>query len=200
MLPLFDKLGVRYLKITEDFKADLNWWRHFASSFNGCARILDTSVLQNIQLFCDSSGTGFGAWFGADWLFGSWTSPAVVHTNPSHGHYVGFMPSLRGTPISVRELYPVLLSVLRWGQLWRDSKITVFSDNKAVCYAINKGVSDNPISMNLLRELFWYCVFYNCHLVAIHIPGRLNFTADRLSRLCQINFIPPMLCCSTSNI
>ena len=50
--------------------------------------------------------------------------------------------------------------------------------------------------MNLLRDIFWKTVVYNCHLVAKHLPGINNVKADYLSRLTgAVNFIPSFTVC-----
>ena len=97
--------------------------------------------------------------------------------------------------INVRELYPVLEAVQRWGSSWRDHRVECVTDNTQVVAALNTGRSANAVSMSLLRDIFWQSVIFNCRLVAIYLPGKDNIIADALSRMSVANDIPVFLCC-----
>ena len=89
--------------------------------------------------------------------------------------------------INVKELYPILIAMQRWGEKWRNCKVDCITDNTQVLYAINTGRSKCELSMRLLRQIFWLCVEYNCHLTAFYIKSADNVIADGLSRLSDEN-------------
>ena len=143
----------------------------------------------------DASGSGYGVVSERDWLAGAWKSDLdAIHDTHSHlCHAPGDeVPS----NINVQELYPLLEAFWRWGYLWRDCKVVVNCDNTQVVTGLNTGRSDNPVAMNFLRRIFWLSVLFNCHVVCVHIPGKLNVQADALSRLLENNScIPSGFCC-----
>ena len=44
------------------------------------------------------------------------------------------------------------------------------------------GGTESPLSTQLVKELWQWCLQWDIHLRAQHLPGKLNFTADFLSR------------------
>ena len=77
----------------------------------------------------------------------------------------------------------VVLSVIRWGHLWTNKSVVVFTDNMTTKCIINKGSSRNKILMTRLRELFWLSAIHNFDIKAKFISGRNNVIADSASRL-----------------
>ena len=142
-------------------KADLCWWGSFLPLWNG------VSILHpEIPAFTlDASGSwGCGAvsenrWFQLPW------------------------PSLwQNVPISPKELTPIIVAVVLWGPLWAGLKVWCLCDNIAVVYAVNKGTAKDPQLMRLLHILAFWCAMFIIVLLAQHIPGVLNTSADALSR------------------
>ena len=64
----------------------------------------------------------------------------------------------------------------------RDTRHTMYCDNKAVVDCIRSGTSKSPPVMTLLRELFFVCTGFNFTVTAAHIAGQFNCIADSLSR------------------
>lgn len=156
---------------------------------------MDKRTQNNSTVFMDASGTGFGAVTGSDWLAGAWLKD-LDSDHDHHTHLCHNPGDEIPDNINVRELYPVIEALWRWGPSWRDCKVKRMSDNTQVVAGINTGRSDNMVAMNLLRRIFWLSVLYNCHLVGVHIPGRFNYTADALSRLVETGrTVPVGLCC-----
>lgn len=186
----------RYITLSKGFHKDLEWWAKFSRWFNGEARIIDSDRDRSLELAMDASGRGYGVVFEEDWLAGAWEGSLTSEAD-RHEH-------LRPVPdmeipgnINVQEFYPLIEALWRWGPAMRDSKIVVHSDNTQVVAAINSGRSENKVAMFILRRIFWLSVLFNCHVVSKHIPGRLNVTADALSRLLYDSTVfPSMLCCS----
>lgn len=193
MLKLFSTKR-RYVTLSAAFHKDMEWWAKFAGHFNGEARVVqppgNTSVVHT-----DASGSGFGAVTNCDWLCGQWNAALMMDVD-IHGHCRP-VPLVDTTEnINVRELYPILEALWRWGETWRDHRVDCITDNTQVVAAINTGRSGNEVSMGILRDIFWQSVLFNCHLVATHLPGVDNTVADALSRLKSSDDVPLFLCCS----
>ena len=60
----------KYLKIPNDARQDILWWREFCVIFNGKSPINNT--LFSHPMVSDSSLMGYGVYLGADWSAGSW--------------------------------------------------------------------------------------------------------------------------------
>ena len=178
---------------------DLDWWKEFARKFNGMARIIDTTRWDAARIFTDSSGSGYGAIQGKDWLCGCWSKDIrSIGVCYSHAHTEHPPDEVIPENINVQELFPILTAVRRWGHNWRDKRVECFTDNMQVVSAVNQGTSVNVYSLELLRLIFWLCVDFNCHLVAVYLPGLTNIWPDFLSRIAekQCANIPAHLCCS----
>lgn len=85
--------------------------------------------------------------------------------------------------INEKELWPVLVSLSKWGCNWRNSTVQVTTDNTQVLGVLRTGKSSNTTAMAWARELFWSCCFYNINIRCNWIPGVDNVVADSLSRL-----------------
>ena len=153
----------RYVTLNGAFRLDLLWWKEFSAQFNGEAKIISTKAQDRVVLQTDSSDQGYGAVWGSDWCAGTWMSD-LCSTNDLHGHLVNSISDFADAHISVKEMYPILVALQRWGPKWRDKKIDCMTDNTQVLHAINKGRSVNDLSMSLLRRIFWLTVMYNCHV------------------------------------
>ena len=184
----------RFLTLSKCFKADLDWWVTFSKWFNGSAKIIQPKSGATQVLHTDASGSGFGAVSGSDWFCGAWDSDMYM-SGDAHKHHVTRPAMYIPDNINVRELYPILEAMWRWGPSWRDCQVQCYSDNTQVVAAINSGKSANSVAMKLLRQLFWQTVLCNCHLVSLHLSGSKNVIADSLSRVSTGAVIPEYLCC-----
>lgn len=85
--------------------------------------------------------------------------------------------------INFLELIPVYLALNDLTASYNSCHFVCFTDNTQVKTVINKGVSSNASSMELLRKIFWLTVKSNSYVTARYIPGTSNVLADTLSRL-----------------
>ena len=81
-----------------------------------------------------------------------------------------------------KELIPILLSCAVWGPALSKRRVLFECDNSSVVAAINKGSSKEVNVMHLLRCLWFFVAYYDITIVARHIPGVANSSADHLSR------------------
>lgn len=79
-------------------------------------------------------------------------------------------------------MFPIVLALEVWSVHFKNKKVLFLSDNMAVVEVINKKSSRDKSLMKLLRRLVLVSLQCNIHFRAKHIPGKLNVTADRLSR------------------
>jgi len=159
--------------INQSTREDLKMWLDFLKSWNGKSFFLERelSLASDLKFFTDASSTiGYGGYFGRQWFCDRWDEDDV-------------MPSM-----AARELYPIVLSAIFWGQAWGSKRIQVFCDNEGTVALINKGYSSDKIIAKMLRCLTLQCMTNNFNIRATHIPGKKNVKADLISRLQLVRF------------
>ena len=79
-----------------------------------------------------------------------------------------------------------LIAVVRGFELWvgdyKDHRVVVWTDNISVAAAINAGTTGDPVGRRILKRLAMLAVRHGVEVRAKHIKGKLNVTADKLSR------------------
>ena len=125
-----------------------------------------TTMPSDVNIFTDSSKTiGFGAMCADSWFYGTWPSPKWTGLN-----------------IAVLELYPVLAVLHVWKGRISDKIITVYSDNQAVAFALNKLYAKDKGMRQILKPIALFCLCHNVSMRACHIAGLSNVGPDLLSR------------------
>ena len=108
---------------------------------------------------------GCGAWTGEMWLQLQWPE--------------GISPWL----IAAKELVPIVITSIIWGDQWSNKSVLFHCDNQAVVEVINLGFSkDDILIMHLLRCLFFISAHHNFALRSTHRSGKDNVVADSISR------------------
>ena len=160
-----------HVRINKHFRADLQWWRVFASHWNGVA-VFPPRAAPAFDVTSDASGLwGCGAWSQNSWIQFQWPET-------DRQHHISFL-----------ELFTVLLACAAWGDRWRGTRVRCLCDNQAAVCTIASRSSHDPSMMHLLRCLFFMEAWFQFELVAVHIPGVLNTWADGLSRDCRSSFL-----------
>ena len=88
-----------------------------------------------------------------------------------------------GQNIAILEFYPIVLSLMLWGDHIRDRCITFFTDNEALVHVIIKSTCRDTPLMIFVRKLVLVCLKHNILLKTKQILGFKNTLADALSRL-----------------
>lgn len=171
--------GKKRVRLAEIFKLDFHWWNSFLPLFDGQCPIFPQTIPSH-HFFTDSSNTGFGAWYLQDYMFGFWGDHGY---GCKHLVQPPAFNELSHSNINVKELWPVVAGVKRWGKLWSNSYVLLHTDNTQVVSMVASGRSKNTQAMCLLRELFWVCALYKIDLRASYINTTDNVLADKLSRL-----------------
>ena len=84
--------------------------------------------------------------------------------------------------IAIKELIPIMIATLVWGQLWSGGRVIAHCDNTAVVSVLNSRYSQDKMLMQMLRGLFFIEAYFQFQLSAVHLPGIHNGLADDLSR------------------
>ncbi len=120
-------------------------------------------------LYTDASLTNWGAHAESFQASGAWTE------------------SERQLSINCLELLAVTRALQTDTSRWRDKAVMVATDNTtAVAYINHQGGTRSMFLMDLTYDLYDLTLSLGVTLRARHIPGRLNRTADLLSRSSQI--------------
>ena len=160
----------RPIRLTQEAKLDLKMWSHLLSHWNGISLFLDDSPTDagQLGLFTDASGSiGFGGFFQGRWFQGHWTDIQNLQPNPS---------------IAFKELLPIVIAAILWGDDWKQKKLVFYSDNQATVHILNKKSSRCPFIMRLVRRLVIRATLGNFTFEGRHIAGHTNSLADSLSR------------------
>lgn len=157
-----------HVRLTASARADIAWWSHFCTLFNGTANFIADQPVPDHMFTTDACSFGGAAYYGGDWFYTNWR--------------IDF-PSIFQTHINMKELFTVVLATRRWADAWRDLHVVVYTDNQTTQHLINKATSRDPTVMSWLREIFWWSATRNFLLTARYIPGHKNVISDTLSRL-----------------
>ena len=191
------------IRLSEDFKLDLDWWLSFAKDFNGKENIIFPNNGDGHLFSTDSCLKGYGILSDFDWQAGYFNSDELPklesNCDQSHGHWLNVKVG-DATNINFLELVPVWLALVRYSESWKDSHVLCLTDNTQVVAMLRKGHSVNKLCMTLLRRIFWICAKNNIYLTPKHIAGHLNVIPDLLSRICISNDMYDIsqyyVCCS----
>ena len=162
------KFPHHFIRLNKSSKADLALWQTFLDDFNGRSFFLTDAWHDSLSLnlYTDAAGSlGYGGIFGSEWFFGAWPD------------------EWKQLNITILEFYPIVLSVLLFGDKMRNQRIKFFTDNAALVDIINKATSRDATVMVFVRRLVLACLNFNILFRARHVPGVKNVLADSLSRL-----------------
>ena len=141
----------------------------FLESWNGLSllqcTITQTPTAPEFFIQTDASGSwGCGPLFEGRWLQLQWS------------------PQWSEVHIMAKEILPIVLSCAVWSPILARRKVLFQCDNSSVVAALQKGSAKGNVVMHLLRCLWFFVAHYDIMLVAEHIAGADNSTADHLSR------------------
>jgi hypothetical protein len=164
------------IKLTDDCRKDLLWWRTFLKTYNGVTMIenddaikLDLPQLMDTPFsVCvgDATLTGGGAWHGHSYWSRQFPTRLRDHQIPVH----------------LKEFLVVIISTRLWGEKWSGQVIQIFCDNDAVCDVVSGERPSDPMMLSMLREFkFWVCTF-KFYPIMRKIATVENHIADHISR------------------
>ena len=155
------------ISLNNSARLDIHWWLTYLPTWNGRHKILDstTSLAPSLHLFTDACQESFGVFFNGKWISESWPARFLDRS------------------IQWKELYPIFLSCLIWGNHFSGKRLLFHCDNKTVVDIWQSGTSHCPYIMSLIRKLFHLAATSQYNINIQHIRGIDNTVADCLSRL-----------------
>ena len=148
-------------------RRDLSAWLIFVEFFKGSSLLLQDRWVTSpsLDLYTDAAGSlGFGALFKTHWIMGAWPE------------------QIKDIPITIKEMFPIVLALEIWGQELRDQCIILHIDNIAVVYILNKQSSKDKDIMVLVRRFVLACMKFNILTKCVHLEGSSNILPDLVSR------------------
>ena len=155
-----------WVRLTEDFRSDLEWWKLFVSSWNGVGMITPRmcKTIPDEVVHTDASGWGCGGIWKEEWFQYRWPKEWEQRA------------------IAVRELLPVVVACVVWGAKWTHKWVLVKTDNQSVVDILKSRSSKNPMIMHMVRCIQFVLASFQFELQVEHIQGVRNVAADALSR------------------
>ena len=164
------------VKLTDDSRKDILWWKHYLDTFNGISMIVNEDpiplsleqLLDDPHQVCagDATPTGGGAWHGHEYW--SQDLPIVLQDIL--------------IPIHIKEFWVLIVSAKQWGDTWSGRSIVLYCDNDSVCDTITYKKPKDPAMLSLLREFLHVVVSKKFFPVIRKINTKVNEMADHISR------------------
>ena len=162
-----------HVRLNKGVKEDLQWLLNACDMFNGTVVIVKKPLSPEPSFSSDACTTGGAAFYNGDWLYANWSID---------------YPEVQNAHINIKELFTVLLAFRRWGPLWENKHVQIYTDNQVTMYALNKGTMRNDLGMTFIRELYYMLAVHNIHITVSFVASRDNIIADGLSRLDNIDY------------
>lgn len=157
------------IRLNSAFRADLEWWHMFATSWNGVSMMREATKEHDrkVEIWTDASGSwGCGGLWGVRWFQVAWSA----------------WPDFAEASIAAKELLPIIVAVAIWGPWWRGNVVLCHCDNQSVVDVVRGGYGRDSRLALMLRCLFFLEAKFDCSLSAMHVPGIQNEAADSISR------------------
>ena len=85
------------------------------------------------------------------------------------GHWISepWPPQLQDRSIQWKELYPIAIACLLWGQQWSGKKLLFHCDNQAVVDIWASGTSRDPLILHLVHSIFFSAATHHYTVLAL---------------------------------
>ena len=176
------------IPVTRGMQLDLQFWQHYAATFNGTAVILTEPIMEQGFLSTDASGEiGMGGFYAGKRFSVRWE--ALRHARlPRHAaayHKAKLCPTADDADlahINYKELYAIWWALLLWHPQWTGRYVILHCDNDVARQWANTGSTAHPKPMRLLRAMYKLCAEHNITLHVVRIASAANKLSDALSR------------------
>lgn len=149
-------------------RPDIDWWLWFLPGWNGHTIIPDFHWTRtpNLELFSDASGSiGYGIFYAGHWIADPWP------------------PERQNRTIQWKELYPIALACLLWGDQWSGRKLFFHCNSQSVVDIWASGSFQDALTMHLVHSIFFSAATNHFAVLVAHIVGTNSTITDSLSRL-----------------
>ena len=133
-------------------KADLAWWDCFLQDWH-CAAFVIPGDAPSVHVHSDAAGNfGCGAVTSSHrWLQVQWPD------------------SWSEVSIAAKEMAPVVMAAVTWGQTWHRCNVFFHCNNTAVVAVIQRKSTRDALLFHLLRCLYFYAAFFQFSYSAHHL-------------------------------
>ena len=154
-------------RLSPEAMDDIHWWAACCEDRNCKALFVNSkwTSSEDVKLWTDASGQGFGIAFDREWSYGTWCPDEELQS------------------IERKDLSPIVLALAMWGSHLSGQRLRVRCDNKTVCAVWKSGTTKAKPLMGLLRVGLLIAAWYNVVVSLVPISGVDNSVADSLSRL-----------------
>ena len=159
------------IKLSDDFKKDLRWWKLQLDSWNGKS-ILDHSERKDIVTLDASKFGELG------------NMPGVGAYNfETHEFYHRPVPDyMAGWDIGTLELVNHLVVARVWGPTWAGLEVTGYTDNQSAMHLLRHGRSRSELRLDIAREFASIQQNFQFLWNSDYISTKDNVLSDCLSR------------------
>ena len=164
------------VKLTDESRKDILWWRAYLDQFNGISMIVnDDPIPLTFEQLLDSpheiyagdaTPTGGGGWHGYEY----WSEELPNHLKDTQ------------IPIHIKEMWVLIVSAKLWGDTWTGRSIVMYCDNDSVCDTLVYKKPRDSALLSLLREFLHLVVVKKFFPVVRKISTSDNILADHVSR------------------
>lgn len=155
-----------WITLDEGFKADVSWFRHYASSANGVSLL--SPIKETIYIECDSSLSGGGGSSISSYYRWTYTDEHVSRFPLIH------QLEALNLLVAYRTLCPKSNTE---GKL-----VIILTDNLSSSYALTSGKTKDPVLAACAREMWLFAAIADHDIEIQHKSGALIPLADALSR------------------
>eukprot|EP00736_Rhodelphis_marinus_P008539 Rmarinus@m.5301 len=153
--------------LSEEARMELQWWLEHLEHFNG--RTFEQQE-ETATLTTDASDSGWG---GSATISGQATQATWGFWDSDQGHL----------SINARETLALLHSLGSFLPLLRGRTVLWLTDNATALAYVRNGGGRNPRLTTIAKQIWRMTSTHRIDLLPKFLPGSLNVTADRLSRM-----------------
>lgn len=169
--------ALRFVRLSTDFHADLQWWHHFLGDWSGSSYMLNALWQPpcGVECFTDASELGSGVVWGQHWFSLPHPPEIVAIAADTDGG---------GRSMPVLEAFAILAAATAFGARWSGQRVTLHCDCQPVVAALaaDRLSSRSRPLMRVVRAILAIAARHSFALRVVHIAGTANVLADALSR------------------
>lgn len=175
------KTSRQHICVTKLLWAELQWWANFSSVVNGL-RLMGT-IWPVTTIWTDASFSGFGAVSENIWLLGAWDTYLKEVPRAYNVNQVCTLAAHDSIKVNFNflELIAACIAILLLAPTLSLRKVFVLCDNTQSVAFLNRGTTKNVEALMWLKLVFSSSLRYGLRVVAVHLPGVQNVSADALS-------------------